>query len=261
MSETAPVSLSPPGEAHGTSVEGTSIYVQRQGMERGYALSPMAQLWLEYGRSTERSTSTSTRVVGFATKQSLKADEVIDQGVAFEMSGRYRLNDRLARTVAQTVEELQTFIMRMAALIPERQHYFLVDPDETLLEVLEGAESPHQLFAAWKALSNRMESAQKFMMKYKDEYTDSAEVNSPASTNQELLQDHKALTTADDRLRQMYDKFPRHNTTLSTADVARLREGKSWNEVVRLPSWLEDTTRQGVCSINKKDMNLILDGK
>ena len=56
----------------------------------------------------------------------------------------------------------------------------MVNPDETLLEILEGAESLHQLLAAWKALSNRIESAQKFMFKYKNEYINGTLLNLPA---------------------------------------------------------------------------------
>jgi hypothetical protein len=199
----------------------------------------MAQLWLEYGKSTERTTSTTTRAMGLATKRSLKAEETVDQGPAFESLGRFRLQDKLARTVAQTVQEVQTFIKQMAALVPERQHYFILDPDETLLEILEGAESPGQLLAAWRALSTRIESAQCFMLKYRDEYTLGMNLVSPASTNRELLLEHSELGSHDDRLRQMYDRFPRHTSSLSTTDLAKLREGRNWNEIIRVPSWLE----------------------
>lgn len=192
----------------------------------------MAQLWLEYGRSSERTTSTTTRAIGLATKRSLKADETIDQGPAFEGLDRFRLQDKLTRNVAQTVAELQTFIQKMAGLITEREHYFILDPNETLLEILEGAESPGQLLAAWKALSTRIESAQRFMLKYRDEYMMGMNVVSPTSTNQQLLQDHRDLTSQDERLRQMYDYFPRHNSSLSIADLAKLREGKDWNEII-----------------------------
>jgi hypothetical protein len=91
---------------------GTSTFIQRQGMERGYALSPMAHLWLEFGHNTEKTNSTSTRAMGLATKRSLKMDEMVDQGPAFESLGRFHLQDRLTRNVAQTVEELQTFIKK-----------------------------------------------------------------------------------------------------------------------------------------------------
>ena len=64
-------------------------------------------------------------------------------------------------------------------------------------------------------------------------------VVSPTSTNQQLLQDHRDLTSQDERLRQMYDYFPHHNSSLSIADLAKLREGKDWNEIIQVPAWLE----------------------
>jgi hypothetical protein len=217
--------------------------ITRPGMDRGYALSPMAHLWLEFGKSTERTISTSARCLSLATKATLKPDEVIDQGPEFEFSGRFRIQDKLSRNVYQTVEELQTFIRQMASLVPERSHYFIVDPDDTLLEVLEGAESTGQLLAAWKALSNRIESAQKFMLKYRDEYTEGMAVASPTSTNQELLREHSDQIGNDDRLRFMYGEFPRHNERLSTSELAKLREGRQWNEIIRVPAWLEAQSR------------------
>jgi hypothetical protein len=101
----------------------------------------------------------------------LKADEIADLGSVFEITGRCRLQDKLSRNVAQTVVEMQTFISCMASLIPKCEHYFLVDPDDTFLEILEGEKSPGQLLAAWRALSMRIETAQSFMLKYRDEYT------------------------------------------------------------------------------------------
>lgn len=85
--ENAPLSLTSPHEGVGESAETASGAPLRPGMDHGYALSPMAHLWLEYGKHTERTTSTSTRTMGLATKRSLKAEEVIDQGQVFEGIG------------------------------------------------------------------------------------------------------------------------------------------------------------------------------
>jgi hypothetical protein len=68
-------------------------------------------------------------------------------------------------------------------------------------------------------------------------------VVSPTSTSQQLLQDHSDLPTHDDRLRQMYDQFPRHNASLGTTELAKLRESKDWNDIVRVPAWLENLSR------------------
>ena len=42
-----------------------------RGMEKGYSLSPMYNLWLEYCSEGEASKSTQSRVVFYATKPSL----------------------------------------------------------------------------------------------------------------------------------------------------------------------------------------------
>ncbi|KIM42234.1 hypothetical protein M413DRAFT_27029 [Hebeloma cylindrosporum] len=150
--EVIDVDPSSPHENPNEQLEEPTPLLMRPEMERGYTLLSMAQLWLEYGKSTERSTSTTMHAMGLATKRSLKADEVVDLGPSYEMTGRFHLHDKLARSVIQTVEELQVFIRRMAALMPEHKSYFILDPDETLLEILEGGESLGQLLAAWRVL-------------------------------------------------------------------------------------------------------------
>ncbi|KIM40434.1 hypothetical protein M413DRAFT_28267 [Hebeloma cylindrosporum] len=175
--------IHPSENADEPSLEESNIRMLRLGMERGYTLSPMAHLWLELLKVVKQTTSTSARCLSLATKTTLKPKEVIDQGPEFERLGHFRIRDKLSNTVCQTVGELQTFTQQMAAFIPERSHFFIVDPDDTLLEVLGGAESTGQLLAAWRALSNRIERAQRFMLKYRDEYTDSVSIASPASTN------------------------------------------------------------------------------
>ncbi|EDR04615.1 uncharacterized protein LACBIDRAFT_330428 [Laccaria bicolor S238N-H82] len=124
-----------------------------RGMENGYSLSPMYSLWLEYCDEGESSKSTQSRVMFYATKPSLARDEVIDRGPG-SPTQHYMVDKTLFEQIVRTVNELQVFIQHMAGLIEERTKYFQVDPDNTLLKVLEGAETTSQLHATWLCLTN-----------------------------------------------------------------------------------------------------------
>ena len=113
----------------------------------------MYNLWLEYCNEGEASKSTQSRVVFYATKPSLARDEVVDRG-ANTSTQRYMVHKPLLEQICHTVNELQVFIQHMAGLIEERHTYFHVDPDDTLLKVLGGAETTSQLHAAWVGLTS-----------------------------------------------------------------------------------------------------------
>ena len=175
----------------------------RRGMEKGYSLSPMYSLWLEYCNEGEASKSTQSRVVFYATKPSLARDEVVDRG-ANTSTDRYTVHRPLLEQISHTVNELQVFIQHMASLIEERHSYFQVDPDDTSLKVLGGAETTSQLHAAWIGLTSCLSAAQTFMLKYQQEYQDAPVPTSPVSTNPDIHRYITSLPDIDDRLRSIY---------------------------------------------------------
>ena len=181
----------------------------RRGMENGYSLSPMYNLWLEYCNEGEASKSTQSRVVFYATKPSLARDEVVDRG-ADTSTQCYMVHKPLFEQIGRTVNELQVFIQHMAGLIDERSTYFQVDPDDTLLKVLGGAETTSQLHAAWLGLTSRLGAAQKFMLKYQQEYQNAPVPPSPVSTNPDIHRFISGLPDIDDKLRNIHGTIPRY---------------------------------------------------
>ncbi|KAF9536053.1 hypothetical protein CPC08DRAFT_771764 [Agrocybe pediades] len=172
--------------------EGQATTLVREGMEEGYAMSLMATLFREYAAEGETGSSTMSRTVWISTHPSLKPDDVVDT-VNENEDGymRYKLEDKLLRKVVTTVTELQVFVQRMAALLPERNgSYFIVDPEEVVDKTLTGAQTMSQLYAAWMILTKRTEAAQRFIVKYQEEYKGEPSPSSPVSTSASL---HKEL--------------------------------------------------------------------
>jgi hypothetical protein len=107
---------------------------------------------------------------------------------------------------------MQVYLQHMVALIPERKSYFIVDPNDTGIKLLGGAQSLGQLQAAWLMISKRMDAAQRFVKKYEEEYKGEGEPpNSPALTALELHQEVGEEKYYASKLRTIYGKFPQHN--------------------------------------------------
>ncbi|EDR02101.1 uncharacterized protein LACBIDRAFT_309988 [Laccaria bicolor S238N-H82] len=210
----------------------------RRGMENGYSLSPMYNLWLEYCDEGEASKSTQSRVVFYAMKPSLARDEVIDRGPDASTQ-RYMVHKPLFEQISRTVNELQVFIQHMAGLIEERNVYFQVDPDDAILEILEGAETTSQLHAAWLGLTSRLGAAQKFMLKYQQEYQNIQIPSSPVSTNPDIHKYISGLPDVDEKLRNIHGMIPRHAQKLPQDAQRRLTETKEkWESIIPAPPWL-----------------------
>ena len=210
----------------------------------------MYNLWLEYCNEGEASKSTQSRVVFYATKPSLARDEVLDRG-ANTSTERYTVHRPLLEQISHTVNELQVFIQHMASLIEERHTYFQVDPDDTLLKVLGGAETTSQLHAAWLGLTSRLSAAQKFMLKYQQEYQDAPVPTSPVSTNPDIHKYITSLLDIDDRLRSIHGMIPRHADKLSRNARQRLTENKEkWESIIPVPPWLETPTQKSSSPIS-----------
>jgi hypothetical protein len=163
----------------------TTVPTPRVGMDRGYKLSPMANLYREFLMERETGPSTTRAVANIATKPNLSADDVVDTYTWNKDSfTRYALRETGA--IQQTITELQIFIQKMVALITECTMYFIVDPGENGMRLLEGSQTLAQLQAAWTMISKRMEAAQKFILKYQEEYKGTAVPTSPVSTTVDL---------------------------------------------------------------------------
>ncbi|EDR11762.1 uncharacterized protein LACBIDRAFT_323941 [Laccaria bicolor S238N-H82] len=222
----------------------------RQGMENGYSLSPVYSLWLEYCSEGESSKSTQSQVVFYATKPSLARDEVVDRGKDTSTE-RYMVHKPLLEQICLTVNELQVFIQHMAGLIEERDKFFQVDPEDTLLKVLGGAETTSQLHAAWLCLTSRLSAAQKFMFKYQQEYQNIPVPPSPVSTNPDIHRYIASLPDIDDKLRHIHGTIPCHVNKLPRNTHQRLMETKEkWEAIIPIPPWLATPTQKSSSPIS-----------
>ncbi|EDR09525.1 uncharacterized protein LACBIDRAFT_325943 [Laccaria bicolor S238N-H82] len=114
----------------------------------GFKGSPMARLILQYKESSDEDISTHQRAVNLSVKKSLLMSEIVESKGS---QRSYTLHPTLLKDITQVVGELQIFLERTSALIPERKSYYKVDPRDTFLSILRESSDAGQLQAAWMA--------------------------------------------------------------------------------------------------------------
>ncbi|KAJ7494544.1 hypothetical protein B0H11DRAFT_1661440, partial [Mycena galericulata] len=160
----------------------------RRGMEQGYAMSDMATLQREYLTESESHDSTFEGVKWMVSKTELLPSDIRDRGISNSRPiPRFSLDPKLLVRVSRITGGLQAFLKAASQLIPDRNAYFIVDPEDTCLPILQGAGNLAQINASWQLLRKRMELGDKFFSKYQDEYSQGVHLLSPTSTNPELL--------------------------------------------------------------------------
>ena len=101
----------------------------------------------------------------------------------------------------------------MADLILECQSYFIVDPKDTFLIILNGAYDISQLHVAWTAISKQMEIGIKYIDKYESEYKEVDEekrIKSPVSMDLNIIQNVTQILSPDQRMQYMCSRVPHH---------------------------------------------------
>ena len=114
---------------------------------------------------------------------------------------RYHLNPDLYLDLHKTASKLQFFLQSMAGLISGRATCFIIDPRNTFLSILNGANDLAQLHAAWMGICKRMELGIKYINKYKLECQESdieRRVQSPVSTDPGIIGNLLQLNQPDD---------------------------------------------------------------
>ncbi|KAJ7718494.1 hypothetical protein DFH07DRAFT_784929 [Mycena maculata] len=160
------------------------------GMENGYAMSPMGQLRIQYNQDSEEDSALRKRITILVSKFELSSKDISDRGVSTSGAfSRFTLETGFSLRLRGLVSEFQTLLIAAADLIPERKEsgrHFIIDPRNTLMGILGGAESLDEMTLAWKALRSRLELAQDYLEKYHVEYQavmDAELLMSPASTD------------------------------------------------------------------------------
>ena len=206
--------------------------------------SPMAKLLEEYtGESTGNELSTETAVTLLVTMIDLDTDNIEKIEDPSRSISKYRLSENLLENLQKTAVELQVFVEKAALLLEERNTHFIVDPKDTLLQILKGTTSLPQLNVAWKAIQKRLELGHRTLQKYQLQYQQGPHEElllSPISTIPELHNELQDLSSADQRLRHLYQKFPHHRERLSESAETALNQGKSWMNIIPLPAVLKN---------------------
>ncbi|KAJ7456292.1 hypothetical protein B0H11DRAFT_1739388 [Mycena galericulata] len=224
-----------------SSIEGREP--PRCGMEQGYAMSEMATLQREYLSESETHDSTFEGVKWMVSKTELLPNDVRDRGISNTRPiPRFALDPKLLARVTRITGELQAFLKSVSQLISGRNSYFIVDPEDTSLPILQGASSLAQLNASWQLLRKRMELGNRFFSKYQEEYTQGTLLFSPASTNPELLGENLANQGDEDqRLRYLYSKIPHHRNSISSEQAERFEYNYTWGGIMPVSETLEQS--------------------
>ena len=204
----------------------------RLGMERGYSLSPMYSLILEYNREKGSNVSTAMEVSWILLHPNLNPSDIArktGEGVD-PYTSIYVKEERLTR-ILRAVNEMQTFLHSMADLIQERSHVFCIDPKNTMVTALQGCESRSQLDMAYKILVKRLQIAQQTVMKYEAEYQGNDIPLSPVLTAPELYSDFDQIEKVDDRMRYLLENIPHHQGHLTPSAKQAVKEGVSWDVI------------------------------
>ena len=226
----SPLSSPPPSvtTAHPSGEESVAA-TTRSGMERGYSLSPMYNLILEYNTERNGNVSTVMEVSWILLHPNLnpsditcKITDVVDSYTSICVK-----EEKLTH-ILRAVNELQTFLQRMAGLINERSQVFCIDPQSTMTTALQGCESRSQLDMAYKILVKRLRIAQQTVMKYEAEYQGTEIPLSPVSTAPKLYSDFDQIEGVDGRMRYMLENIPHHQGHLTPEARRAVQEGVSW---------------------------------
>ncbi|KAJ7601705.1 hypothetical protein DFH06DRAFT_946723, partial [Mycena polygramma] len=158
------------------------------GMIRGYALSKMAEVFLQYLEEGLEETSIDSRVKWISGKKTLDAKDLVDRGIStVNIRPRFGLEPTMSTRVENTIYEMQDLLRKAADLVPGRSSCFTIDPHYALMPVLRAADSLDEIHIAWTALNKRMVLAQRYLEKYDLQFRleDQSKVpSSPASTDQ-----------------------------------------------------------------------------
>ncbi|KAJ7702724.1 hypothetical protein B0H17DRAFT_1176062 [Mycena rosella] len=176
-----------------------------QGMEKGVARSPMADLRREYKSETEEESSLYQRMTLLAGKKDLDKTDIVHRLGSPESesssSFQFSLQKGLGAYLVRTISEMQSLLKHASELVEGRSTCFVVDPHGTIMQVLSGAASLSEMTIAWTGLRLRIELSQRAYEKYEREFM--------ATTSAELLL--LPVSTAP----EIYDVFPREHSAMS----------------------------------------------
>ncbi|KAJ7145936.1 hypothetical protein C8R44DRAFT_723799 [Mycena epipterygia] len=193
------------------------------GMERGYVMSPMAEIKLKYLEEPEDESSIFFHVSIIVKKKDLAPREVWDRGISHtNITLRFCVETGFIMRIERLIKECQVLLVKAARLVIGRgeRNYFVIDPHGSLVGMLKGSDSLDEISIAWKALRQCFELSQHFLEKC-----------FPVSTVPEIYDELSLLTSHLDKLSYLYREVPHH--------TAKLPEDWQNNSQGYLPVWIE----------------------
>jgi len=235
-----------------TTASTSQIVHFQAGLEHNYDQSPMACLKAEFLEEQEQSNSIHTHATALASKKTLLSSDVVDQGSDRPRDTPcFHLTADLNLDLHRMSNELQFFLQWIAGLIPGCLSYFVVDPRDTFLTILNGAYDISQLHAAWVAISKWMELGIKYINKYELEYKEADEekrIKSPISTNPDVIQNTIQILSTDQRMWYMYSQVLHHQAELMEDALQWFNELQQWWDIYPAPEALMCTVKSALSS-------------
>ena len=158
---------------NGNQETSTKLDIPSLDSGRATIKSPMDQLIQEYSSAVidSQSGSTEMSIMLVLSLEELTPDHIVDRGeVRARNLPRYHLVKAAMDNLAAVVTAQQIFLQQAAALIVDRKSYFIVDPGDTLIPILQGTSSLPQLYTVWRARITRVKLGVKAWEKYIAEY-------------------------------------------------------------------------------------------
>ncbi|KAJ7128866.1 hypothetical protein C8R46DRAFT_1236714 [Mycena filopes] len=150
--------------------------------EGNLQLSEMEKLQLEYTKDRKLDVSTAMRILQLGSRTSIERINILDRGLSLSKEyPRFAITEDFSSLLETTVTEMQSILDRAGHLVPRRRNIFVVDPRNSLISILKGAQSLDEMNVGWVALSKRLQLAHKYLEKYGKEYRNDAEDPAPDS--------------------------------------------------------------------------------
>ncbi|KAJ7251191.1 hypothetical protein B0H12DRAFT_1071984 [Mycena haematopus] len=223
----------------GNRFPGPAVDIAMANLSRTPEAERMARLLQEFEKGddqVEDSMSTDQAARMISLQIALESNEVVDLGEGERR--RFALEKKLLARVDRVVGELQYFLQRAAALVPGRRKHFKIDPEDNIIPLLSGCNTTAQLVAAWEIVRSRIDLGRKFVSKYAKEFAnpDAIQVFSPMSTDSQVSEEGKIISSPNGRLRHMIAYYPHHNEFVRGSDAQHEVMTGSWERVIEIAS-------------------------
>ena len=130
----------------GVAVHRYNAPMSQLGMERGYSLSSMYSLILEYNKEQGSNLSMAAEVSWILHKPCIKPQDIERIEGESDPHNAVCMVDSKLQPILQVITELQVFLDRMAQLIEEHTTVFCINPRKMMTSALKDFASCSQLF-------------------------------------------------------------------------------------------------------------------